>query len=181
VNKRIRAAVALFLASSIAPVFAVGINPVVSDTRSNTAIGTSALQGTLNNLIGGKSNTATSGGALYNATSGWSNTAVGDDSLYSVTTGSGNIGIGNSAGINITTGSYNITIGSYGASTDNRTIRVGSQGQQTATYVAGVYGTGTGCPDRQTRAAAQSGAVNWWKGRESNPRPRHYECRALTG
>ncbi len=21
----------------------------------------------------------------------------------------------------------------------------------------------------------------WWKGRESNPRPRHYECRALTG
>ena len=21
---------------------------------------------------------------------------------------------------------------------------------------------------------------NWWKGRESNPRPRHYECRALT-
>ena len=20
----------------------------------------------------------------------------------------------------------------------------------------------------------------WWKGRESNPRPRHYECRALT-
>lgn len=21
----------------------------------------------------------------------------------------------------------------------------------------------------------------WWKGRDSNPRPRHYECRALTG
>jgi hypothetical protein len=28
------------------------------------------------------------------------------------------------------------------------------------------------CPERTRK--------KWWKGRESNPRPRHYECRALT-
>ena len=31
-----------------------------------------------------------------------------------------------------------------------------------------------------SRMTRISTCVYWWKGRDSNPRPRHYECRALT-
>jgi hypothetical protein len=34
--------------------------------------------------------------------------------------------------------------------------------------------------DASFAAGVQSSLRNWWKGRDSNPRPRHYECHALT-
>jgi integrase len=33
---------------------------------------------------------------------------------------------------------------------------------------------------REERKSRESKRNRWWKGRDSNPRPRHYECRALT-
>lgn len=119
---------------------ATGWKSLYSNTSGyyNTATGESALFGNTT----GYYNTAAGGGALYSATTGWSNTAIGMDSLFYVSTGSGNVGIGNSAGINIgANSSYNIDIGSYGVATDNGTIRIGNQGQQTTAYIAGIYGT----------------------------------------
>ena len=39
------------------------------------------------------------------------------------------------------------------------------------------FGTGTDPDQPKLRNALR---IVWWKGRDSNPRPRHYECRALT-
>jgi Chaperone of endosialidase len=55
------------------------------------------------------------------------------------TTGGTNIGVGYKAGFNLTTGSNNIEIGSLGLAAESKTIRIGTQGTQTATYIAGVF------------------------------------------
>src|SRR5262249_61340771 len=57
------------------------------------------------------------------------------------TTGSSNIGLGESAGINLTTGSNNIDIGNAGVAGESKTIRIGTQGTQTKTVIAGIFGT----------------------------------------
>jgi hypothetical protein len=49
--------------------------------------------------------------------------------------------LGFQAGQYISTGDKNIDIGSPGVAGDNNTIRVGEQGTQTSTYVAGIYDT----------------------------------------
>jgi Chaperone of endosialidase len=74
-------------------------------------------------------------------TTGDDNAANGFQALFSNTTGSNNIGLGFNAGKNIVAGSKNIEIGSAGAKDESNTIRVGTQGTQTATHVAGVYDT----------------------------------------
>jgi hypothetical protein len=40
----------------------------------------------------------------------------------------------------VTTGSFNIDIGNTGVADDSNTIRIGTQGTQTATYIAGIRG-----------------------------------------
>jgi Chaperone of endosialidase len=118
---------------------AEGTNALFSLTsgKSNTAIGYQALYNNTN----GSYNTASGVNALYNNTSGVANTATGDLALFSNTTGSGNIALGINAGRNLTTGSNNIDIGNVGASADLNTIRVGTAGTQTATFIAGINGT----------------------------------------
>ncbi len=61
--------------------------------------------------------------------------------MYENTTGSYNIALGFDAGYNLTTGSNNIEIGVEGSASDNNTIQIGSQGTQTSTKIAGIYGT----------------------------------------
>ncbi|MGD0905059.1 MAG: tail fiber domain-containing protein [Terracidiphilus sp.] len=79
---------------------------------------------------------------MYN-TQGWFNTTLGPWALASNTTGGWNIAVGIYAGYyNLDWTNYNIEIGSYGASTDNRVVRIGSG--QTAFYAAGVDGTAIG-------------------------------------
>jgi trimeric autotransporter adhesin len=56
------------------------------------------------------------------------------------TTGSNNIALGNAAGSDLTTGNNNIDIGNIGVSAESNSIRIGTQGTQTATYVAGIFG-----------------------------------------
>jgi hypothetical protein len=50
-----------------------------------------------------------------------------------------NIALGMSAGQNLTTGDFNIDIGNLGVGLESYTIRIGDR--QTATYVAGIFGT----------------------------------------
>ena len=130
---------------------------VVNRTGSgNTATGYHALSsntGTLNTATGyqaldkntrGFGNTATGPSALLNNTTGNNNTADGLGALNSNTTGSGNIALGILAGEALTTGSNNIDIGNAGVAAEANTIRIGTQGTQTATFIAGISGTPLG-------------------------------------
>jgi hypothetical protein len=49
--------------------------------------------------------------------------------------------LGLSAGANLTTGHNNIEIGNIGVADESNTIRIGTQGTQTATFIAGISGT----------------------------------------
>ena len=71
---------------------------------------------------------------------GNNNTAAGYQALLNNTTGSFNIAVGNAAGANLTTGINNIDIGNNGVAGESKTTRVGKQGLQTSTYVAGISG-----------------------------------------
>jgi hypothetical protein len=130
--------------------FALQLNTTGDD---NTANGEAAL----NKNTTGFGNTASGSLALANNTMGVFNTAVGDLALFgnSVgdtntaiganalgnTTGFNNIGIGFEGGLNHTVGSNNICIGNPGVVGESSTIRIGTVGIQTATFVAGISGT----------------------------------------
>jgi hypothetical protein len=103
--------------------------------NNNTASGVNALYS--NTTSGG--NSAYGLNALYFNTTGGSNTAVGPNALYNNTIGSTNIALGASAGNSLTTGSNNIDIGNFGAAGEANTIRIGTTGTHTNTYVAGIY------------------------------------------
>ena len=137
---------------------AIGTGAMYSNTNgiSNTATGFEALFGNTE----GQYNTATGSGALLNSTgnfntasgasalvlntTGGNNTALGASALASNTTGNYNIAVGPSAGRNLTTGSKNIAIGNVGVAGEANTIRIGVQGTQTATFIAGISGTPLG-------------------------------------
>lgn len=88
----------------------------------------------------GSGNNATGYAALYRNTTGVYNTASGYFALGFNTTGGNNIALGQYAGYNLTTGSNNIDIGSRGVAAETAVIRIGTQGTQKATYVAGISG-----------------------------------------
>src|SRR5207237_4329148 len=69
---------------------------------------------------------------------GNNNTAVGSYAMFgsSQLGGDHNIAIGDSAGYNLTTGSNNIDIANVGVAAEANTIRVGTVGTQSATYIA---------------------------------------------
>jgi hypothetical protein len=103
----------------------------------NTASGFSAL---LINTVG-SGNTADGISAMQNNTAGNNNTAQGRGALLNNTTGNTNIAIGFDAALNVAGGnSNNIHIGSPGNSSDSATIKIGTQGTQSSTYVAGISG-----------------------------------------
>lgn len=111
-----------------------------SGVGENTAVGYMALAsdylGTGNSALGFQ--------ALTQMTGGINNTAFGDGALQSLAAGTNNIAVGYQAAVNITTGSNNIDIGNRATAGDNNTIRIGTQGAQTACYLAGtVYANGT--------------------------------------
>jgi len=123
---------------------------------NNTATGFQAL---LVNFAG-NGNTANGAGALFFNTTGNRNTANGIHALQSNfdgnfnvaegafalsrnTSGSSNIALGFNAGSNLTTGSNNIDIGALGMADESGKIRIGRQGLQTATFIAGIRGIAT--------------------------------------
>ncbi len=116
--------------------FALYLNTTGS---GNTASGFEALY---SNTTGG-ANTATGWNALHQNTTSFNSTAIGANALAN-TTGFGNTGIGVNAGVNLTSGFDNICIGNPGVAGESGTIRIGTVGTQTATFVAGVNGVTTG-------------------------------------
>jgi trimeric autotransporter adhesin len=116
----------------------VGVNALNSNTEGidNTASGLNALFGNTS----GSENTASGQSALQNNTTGNDNTAIGHDALFNNTTGGNNIAVGHGAGSNLTTGNNNIDIGFFGVAGEANTIRIGTQGTHTATYIAGISG-----------------------------------------
>ena len=102
----------------------------------NTATGLNTL---LSNTTG-IANTADGQGALNANTTGGFNVANGHQALFSNTTGNNNIAVGESAGTNLTTGDNNIDIGTFGVAAESNTIRIGIQGTQTRTFIAGIAG-----------------------------------------
>src|SRR6266487_3327288 len=137
---------------------AEGQNALLSRTTGtfNTAIGFFSLRalntasfctglgaGTLLANTAGE-NTATGAGALYSNTTGDGNTANGLSALAFNTTGAFNIALGTSAGQNLTTGDRNIDIGNLGIADEGHTIRIGTTGDQSATYIAGIAGQTVG-------------------------------------
>ena len=138
---------------------ASGLSALLSNTTgfSNTASGSFALNANttgfqntasgLNALLSnttGSNNTATGVGALHDNTTGNTNTASGFRALFGNTTGSNNIAIGPQGGFNLTTGNNNIDIGNLGVAAEANTIRIGTGGTQTATFIAGISGVTTG-------------------------------------
>ena len=102
----------------------------------NTANGAGAL---FNNTTG-FDNTANGAHALRDNTTGNNNTANGFNALCNNTTGSNNIALGDGAGVNLTTGNKNIDIGNSGIAGEGGTIRIGTAGTHSATYIAGISG-----------------------------------------
>jgi hypothetical protein len=122
----------------------------------NVADGYLALYANLN----GDYNTAVGESALYNNTGSY-NVAVGDTALYLKTSGNDNIAIGDGAGYFLTTGSWNIDIGNPGTASDDHTIKIGQQGAQTTTVIAGIYGTSiSGGNHVYVNSSGQIGSVN---------------------
>jgi hypothetical protein len=103
----------------------------------NTANGWGALA--INGV--GSDNTASGYNALRFNRRGSSNAGYGQKALSHNTTGGNNIGLGAEAGANLTTGSNNIDIGNAGIAAESNTIRIGTQGTQTQTFIAGITGT----------------------------------------
>ena len=133
---------------------ATGIDALSSNTAGNcnTATGGGALlyntAGSDNTATGcdtlvsnttGNRNTAAGYLALYHNSTGTRNTADGNRALFNNSTGSGNIAVGALAGDSIE-GSNNIDIGNPGNRNDSATIRIGTTGTQTSTFIAGISG-----------------------------------------
>jgi hypothetical protein len=119
-----------------------GHNALFSNSTGiqNTATGSFALIFSTT----GNDNTAIGYFALWNNTTGNSNTASGFNALRENTTGNSNIGLGNFAGSNLTTGDNNIDIGNVGVAGEANTIRIGTTGTHTATFIAGISGVNIG-------------------------------------
>jgi hypothetical protein len=127
--------------------------PNLTNGADNTLIGRAALrantQGFGNTASGyfalsantsGDNNMASGNDALMSNTSGSANVAVGTQALANDTTGFGNIALGTAAGGNLTTGFDNIDIANAATSGESDTIRVGEQGVEGRTFLAGVSG-----------------------------------------
>jgi hypothetical protein len=115
---------------------AIGAGTLLANNAdSNTATGAGAL---LSNTTG-RSNTANGTFALFSNTTGLANTAIGDHALAN-NTGNHNVALGYFAGSALTGGDSNIDIGNPGVAAESETIRIGQQGLQTATYIAGISG-----------------------------------------
>jgi Chaperone of endosialidase len=153
---------------------ASGQDALYSDTSGsyNTATGFSSLfsnkTGDNNTATGyqslyynstGSNNTASGYEALFTNTTGSDNTALGEGALRSETTGKNNIAVGYEAGYNLTTGINNIEIGNMGLASDYNTIKIGVEGLQVKTFIAGIYKTSVSGSAVMVNSSGQLGVV----------------------
>jgi hypothetical protein len=105
----------------------------------NTAVGSEAFAGYFDIGKAMNNNTAIGANSLPYLQTGDNNTAVGWNSLNGLTSGNKNIALGYLAGQNVSAGTNNIEIGNAGDDSDNSTIRIGTEGTQTNTFIAGIH------------------------------------------
>lgn len=122
----------------------------------NVAVGYQALYTEVNSF----DNTAVGENALYSYNGVGYNTALGDGALQLLISGNDNIGIGDFGGYNLTTGSWNIHIGNPGTSSDDHTIKIGQQGTQNKTFIAGISGTSVSGASVYVNSSGQLGATS---------------------
>src|SRR5262245_11563426 len=116
---------------------ATGAGALLFNTADeNTATGAAAL--VFNTT--GEFNTAAGSAALFSNTTGAHNTANGFQTLVNNTTGNDNVALGFLAGSQLTTGDNNIDIGNVGVAAESATIRLGTVGTQTKTFIAAING-----------------------------------------
>lgn len=120
-------------------VAAFGSSSLLNNTSGSYDAGFGAYSLVANTT--GTGNTASGYASLRSMTTGNYNIGIGFQSLFSATTGSSNIGIGYLAGLKVTTGNYNIDIGNQGSAGDNYSMRIGTEGAQQQTFIAGITGT----------------------------------------
>jgi hypothetical protein len=118
---------------------AVGSHALIANTTGgyNTGFGAYALVANTT----GSGNTGFGYAGLRSMTTGSENTGFGYQSLYYDSTGSNNIALGYQSAYYVLTGSNDIEIGSAGSPGDNNVIRLGTEGTQKATYIAGISGS----------------------------------------
>jgi hypothetical protein len=146
-------------------------NPANDRGSDNTAIGDYAFfsnsNGCYNTVVGygalyfntnGSFNAAYGLYALNSNTGGYDNTAIGNFALNSITGGYGNIALGYEAGYNLA-GNNNICIGNLGAAGDYNTIRLGTPGVQTNTFIAGIINGNGGGLTNLNAAQLSGGAI----------------------
>ena len=115
-----------------------GVGILTSEDKTSTGVGLSVL---LSNKEG-RQNTATGVEALSANVSGSDNAAFGYQSLVAVN-GSGNIAVGSGAGLLLKKGDQNIYLGNPGSDAEDGVIRIGTDGQQTRAFIAGVFNATT--------------------------------------
>ncbi len=118
---------------------AVGHQALEANTTAsqNVAVGVISL----GKNTTGSTNTAIGYSSLGASRTGSNNVGLGFQAGTFITTGSSNIVVGANAGTKITTGSNNIEIGNIGVAGDSAVIRLGRQGTQKKTFIAGIRGT----------------------------------------
>jgi uncharacterized coiled-coil protein SlyX len=121
----------------------------------NTANGAFALYSN----ITGSGNVANGNASLYSNTTGSGNVANGIEALVSNTTGGSNIALGAFAGGDLTTGDFNIDIGNAGVAAESSTIRIGTSGDQTRTFIAGITGVAVAGAAVKVNANGQLGVA----------------------
>jgi hypothetical protein len=114
---------------------AVGAYAMITNSTGieNTALGAEAMFENTN----GDCNTAVGWLALGFNSTGSQNTALGASALGGNSTGNNNIAIGNFAGFSLT-GSNNVALANNGIRGESGVMRLGTEGTQTATYIAGI-------------------------------------------
>ena len=116
-----------------------GFPNTVGVNSGNTAVGALAMRGS----EFGTDNAAFGRRALNANVFGDQNTAIGAYALQSVT-GSNNIAIGYLAGFALMSGNNNVAIANDGVNTDSNTTRIGTDGNQTRTFISGIHGVTPG-------------------------------------
>lgn len=112
---------------------------MVFDDRTSIGVGPGALRGNRD----GRSNTAVGADSLHAEVSGNDNTAIGYQALVN-SEGSANIAIGALAGSHLNKGDRNIYLGNPGTDNEEGVIRIGEDGLQTRTFIAGIANVTTG-------------------------------------
>lgn len=88
------------------------------------------------------------------------NISIGALTLENLLTGSHNIALGRSSGISYTTSeSNNICLSNQGTTGDNGVTRIGTSGQQTKAFVAGIHGVTPGGASQQLAIIDSSGQM----------------------